>query len=437
MPCGSRSWKASSAATSIRPGPSAGAVGAVSSSRPGRSRLPWTAVDDTSTARSGGSASASSARAMPVDVRRAVGLLRARAGGERDDHEAGAYVGQVGRLAASGRPPGRRAVPAPSLRCGAGPARRGRGRRDAGPTSAPRSPAPTRRTSALITAPSRPSPSRVLKELVDLRGRRGRLRAAAGHLDRGGRVGPPAPLHPRRAGGALRPAGHRCGCRPRRWCRAASAGTRHVRRLRPDVHRAAAGPVADDGDGVAAQQRGDGRGEPGQVRRAAPARRAQQVLGLLGVARPDVGDLEHRGAHVGRQVGEGRAGVEHDDARRGRSVGSQASSGSRVRSRASEKPVTQTRSPARGADVASDSTLISRSAPRVVTKVRSALGSTITTQMPVSRSGTGGGGGGDALRARAPARIRSPWGPVPMAPACTQSAPKRAAATSTVTAPPA
>ena len=40
--------------------------------------------------------------------------------------------------------------------------------------------------------------------------------------------------------------------------------------------------------------------------------------------------------------------------------------------------------------MASDSTLICRSAPSVVTKVRSALGSTMTTQMPVSRSATGG-----------------------------------------------
>ena len=39
--------------------------------------------------------------------------------------------------------------------------------------------------------------------------------------------------------------------------------------------------------------------------------------------------------------------------------------------------------------MSSDSTLIRRSAPSVVTKVRSALGSTITTQMPVSRPSTG------------------------------------------------
>ena len=105
-------------------------------------------------------------------------------------------------------------------------------------------------------------------------------------------------------------------------------------------------------------------------------------------------------------------------------------------SRASEKPVTQTRSPARGDEVASDSTEIWRSAPRVVTKVRSALGSTITMQMPVSRSATGGAGAAMPSWSRA-ARIRSPCGPVPIAPACTHSAPNRAAATSTVTAPPA
>ena len=98
--------------------------------------------------------------------------------------------------------------------------------------------------------------------------------------------------------------------------------------------------------------------------------------------------------------------------------------------------MTQTRSPARGSEVASDSTLIWRSAPRVVTKVRSALGSTITTQMPVSSSVTGGAEA-TMPSASSAARIRSPCGPVPCAPAWTQSAPNRAAATSTVTAPPA
>ena len=65
MPCGIRSWNASSAATSIRPGPSAGAAGVVSSSSGGCSLLGMTAVDETSTARSGGTSSASSARAIP------------------------------------------------------------------------------------------------------------------------------------------------------------------------------------------------------------------------------------------------------------------------------------------------------------------------------------------------------------------------------------
>ena len=88
---------------------------------------------------------------------------------------------------------------------------------------------------------------------------------------------------------------------------------RHVRGLAADVHRAAAGTVADDGDGIAAQQRSDGRGEAGQVLGDGPAGGAQQALGLLGVARPHVGDLEHRLPHLGRQVGEGRARVEHDD----------------------------------------------------------------------------------------------------------------------------
>ncbi len=86
-----------------------------------------------------------------------------------------------------------------------------------------------------------------------------------------------------------------------------------VRRLLTDVHRAAARPVPHDRDGVAAQQRGDRRGELGEVARRLLADLAQQVLGLLGVARPDVGDLEHRGAHVDGQAREGRARVEHDD----------------------------------------------------------------------------------------------------------------------------
>jgi hypothetical protein len=107
-----------------------------------------------------------------------------------------------------------------------------------------------------------------------------------------------------------------------------------------------------------------------------------------------------------------------------------------VLSRASEKPVTQTRSPGPGCEVARDSTLVCLSAPSVVTNVRSALGSTITTQMPVSSPSTTGADTAMPSRART-SRTRSPCGPVPWAPACTQSAPNRAAASSTVTAPPA
>ena len=96
-------------------------------------------------------------------------------------------------------------------------------------------------------------------------------------------------------------------------------------------------------------------------------------------------------------------------------------------SRASEKPVTQTRSPGPGAEVSSDSTLIRRSAPSVVTKVRSALGSTMTTQMPVSRPSTGG------ADTPIPAAVECcadqvAVGPGAVAPACTHSAPNRAAA---------
>ena len=86
--------------------------------------------------------------------------------------------------------------------------------------------------------------------------------------------------------------------------------------------------------------------------------------------------------------------------------------------------------------MASESSVIRRSAARVVTKVRSALGSTRTTQTPVSRSATGG-----ALTptpsASSTSRTRSPFGPVPTAPASTASAPLRAAATTMVTEPPA
>ena len=84
----------------------------------------------------------------------------------------------------------------------------------------------------------------------------------------------------------------------------------------------------------------------------------------------------------------------------------------------------------------SDSTLISRSAPRVVTKVRSADGSTSTRQVAVSRAVIAGAESATSSAA-SEARTRSPLGPVPWAPACTQAAPKRAAATRTLTEPPA
>lgn len=77
-----------------------------------------------------------------------------------------------------------------------------------------------------------------------------------------------------------------------------------------------------------------------------------------------------------------------------------------------------------------------RSAPCMVTKVRSALGSTSTTHSAVSSSST-------ALADQATpsawsaSRTMSPFGPVPMVPACTHSAPERAAATRMLTAPPA
>src|SRR5690606_4033716 len=74
-----------------------------------------------------------------------------------------------------------------------------------------------------------------------------------------------------------------------------------------------------------------------------------------------------------------------------------------------------------------------RSAPCTVMNVRSALGSSSTRQVPVSASGTGG-----ELTATPSAasvsRTRSPFGPVPTLPACTQAAPERAAASSTLTA---
>ena len=133
--------------------------------------------------------------------------------------------------------------------------------------------------------------------------------------------------------------------------------------------------------------------------------RAQEVLGLLGVARPDVGDLEHRGPHGLRRgrrrphPGRGRR------RRRARASAARPAGGRACCARASEKPVTQTRSPGSRVDVASDSAVISRSAPRVVTKVRSALGSTITTQMPVSWSATGGAEATILLGQRVPDQV--------------------------------
>ena len=95
-----------------------------------------------------------------------------------------------------------------------------------------------------------------------------------------------------------------------------------------------------------------------------------------------------------------------------------------------------TRSPATGALVASDPAVMHRSAPWVVTKLRSAVGSTRTTHTPVSRSATGGAETSTPSAASA-ARRSSPLGPVPMAPAWTAWAPERAAASRTVAAPPA
>ena len=127
--------------------------------------------------------------------------------------------------------------------------------------------------------------------------------------------------------------------------------------------------------------------------------------GLLGVAGP------HRRcgrapAPAGRRSGRRRRHRGRARRRpRASSPSSHSSSGSRV-SPTSENPLTQTRSPSTGADVCSDSTLIRRSAPWVVTKVRSALGSIITKQIPVSRSGDRRAAHGDALgRQRGPHQV--------------------------------
>src|SRR5918995_7050842 len=116
-------------------------------------------------------------------------------------------------------------------------------------------------------------------------------------------------------------------------------------------------------------------------------------------------------------------------------VSSHSTRGSRVRP-TREYPLTQTRSPAVGAAADSDWTVMWRSAPCVVTKDRSAVGSTSTTHTPVSRSGTGGEATSTPSARSAP-RTRSPFGPVPTAPAWTHVAPERAAARRIVTAPPA
>ena len=76
---------------------------------------------------------------------------------------------------------------------------------------------------------------------------------------------------------------------------------------------------------------------------------------------------------------------------------------------------------------ANDSTVMRRSAPWVVTNVRSALASTMTKQIPVSWSAIGGLETAMPSAAKA-ARNRSPFGPVPSDPACTQVAPLRTAA---------
>ena len=112
-----------------------------------------------------------------------------------------------------------------------------------------------------------------------------------------------------------------------------------------------------------------------------------------------------------------------------------SSSGSRVGSNRLY-PETHTRSPGRGASRANDSAVTSRSAPYTVRKVRSADGSSSTTQYPVSASSRGTS---ETATPSAPStsRTRSPFGPVPCAPPWTASAPVRAAASSVVTAPPA
>ena len=139
---------------STRPGPSAGAGVPSRPRAAGRSRLPCTAVDDTSTARSGvvaGRGEGVERPPHPLDVRRAVGLLgpgRAvsatttnRASQVRQQRR---LAGQVDREAAQREPaPGRRRAAAPARRARARPAagrppsRGRRSRRGARPRSRP------------------------------------------------------------------------------------------------------------------------------------------------------------------------------------------------------------------------------------------------------------------------------------------------------------
>ena len=86
-----------------------------------------------------------------------------------------------------------------------------------------------------------------------------------------------------------------------------------VRRRAGDVDRTALRPVADDRDRVAAEHRGDRGGQCRKVVGRVLADGAEEVLGLLGVARPHVGHLEHGRPDVRLEAREGGAGVEHHD----------------------------------------------------------------------------------------------------------------------------
>ena len=154
VPDGSRSWKSSSAATSIRPGPSAGRTGVVSSSRVGpvAAAVHGGGRDEHGPLGPPRRASASSARAHPLDVRRAVGLLGPRPRGERDDDEAGAKVGQGRGLAVrSTERPRSGAGTLAALRRSASTSCPCSARRR--PTADPRSPQPTSSTSEVTSEP--------------------------------------------------------------------------------------------------------------------------------------------------------------------------------------------------------------------------------------------------------------------------------------------